>query len=250
MFNNYKFYLTGLILFALSFTIKAQDTFKKDTQWLRFNIQGALLANNSFSNLGFKFLYPSNINETEYSKNAAKPVCFGFNAGAEFLLGRKPKYKQLLSLTYDFTNSSYTDNNSYNEAMFHVPNQTWHETISRQVQFVSLNYGFLFKLSKRLKLAPIFSLSVFSKKTDITNGYYVESMASQRGNPPIYDSTAYHNSKTSDNGLNLIASLKLRASYDITNYLSVFVTRNFGITYKAPWWMIGMQCYPFKKLRN
>lgn len=252
-----RFIYIGFVLLSY-LGLKAQSYARLDSisklQWLRINVQGALIANNSFSNLNFKFLYPETAgklydSDYGYTNNKNKPVCFGFNAGIEFLIGRKPKFKQLVSFTYDLTNSKYNYNVFYNEAMSHSPNQTWNETISRQVQFISLNYGFLFNLTKKLKLATIASLAFYTKKIDITNGYYVEAMASQRGNPPSYDSTNYNNSKTVNKGLNLIPSLKLRASYDVTKYLSVFVSRNFGVNYKAPWWMVGLQFYPFRKLR-
>ncbi len=243
--------LSILLVLVVCFKIKAQSYARLDSisklQWLRINVQSALIANNSFSNYPF----PLQVDWVEYyyTKNNSKPICYGFNAGIEFLLGRKPKFKQLLSLTYDLTNSRYNYDVFLNEAMSHTPNQTWNETISRQVQFVNLNYGFLFNLTKKLKLATIASLSFYTKYTDITNGYYVEAMGSQRGNPPFYDSTNYNNSKTVNSGLNLIPSIKLRVSYDVTNYLSVFVLRNFGMNYKTPWWMIGLQFYPFKKYR-
>jgi hypothetical protein len=131
----------------------------------------------------------------------------------------------------------------------------WNKTISRQVQFVNLNGGFLFNITKRLKLAAILSVAMYITK-DITNGYYVDDIPSRitsttppyTFSPASYDSTVYKNTKTVYKP-GLEASVKFRVSYDVTKYLSVFVSRNLGVSYHAPWWMLGLQFYPFKKFR-
>jgi hypothetical protein len=85
------------------------------------------------------------------------------------------------------------------------------------------------------------------RNTSVINGYYLESGGKFQN---IYhDSTVYNNYTTTVNGDRLFFSMKVRASYDITKYLSVFVLRNFGIYYKEPWWMVGLQYYPFKNYR-
>lgn len=245
-----------IILFFLlvCFNSRGQDTLKKDTKWLRFNIQGALIANNSFSNL----YQPSDDDYPTPTKNSSKPVCFGFNAGAEFLLGRGKIVKHIISFTYDLTNSNFNVNDYiahpvtiYNPSPF---SETWHENISRQVQFINLNYGLLFRISKRIKLATIVSFFASIGRNTITNGYLAYAPIGNYTNSVQYDTLLYHNDKENDSGNAGGIAIKLRASYDITKYLSVFVSRNFIVTsnnnhYVAPWWMIGLQFYPFKKLR-
>jgi hypothetical protein len=223
---------------------------------LRINVQGALVANNGFSNLSFKFLHPETAgnlpqyNDYGYTKNNSKSVCFGFNAGIEFILGRKPHVKHLLSLTYDLTNSLYNDYRIIPWGIYHnVDGYIFHENISRKVQFVSLNYGPLFNITKKLKLATIASVNFCALQTDIMNGYYVDYHPAFYYSSASSDSTKYNNSKTTSTGIAVMVSLKLRASYDVTKYLSIFAQRNFGITYKSPWWMLGLQFYPFKNFR-
>ena len=243
------------LVLIVCFNIKAQDTLKKDTKWFRFNIQGALIANNSFSNL----YQPSDEDYPAPSKNSSKPICFGFNAGAEFLLGRGKIVKHIVSFTYDLTNSNFKDYSVTNfppNAYYNLPSgiQTTHLDISRQVQFINLNYGLLFSISKRIKLATIVSFFASIGRNTFTNGYTAYAPIGNYPNSAPYDSIPYHNYKENDAGYAGGIALKLRASYDITKYLSVFVSRNFIVTsnnnhYLAPWWMVGLQFYPFKKCR-
>ena len=250
--------LTIIFTLLISFSSKAQSYHRLDSiskiQNLRINFQSALIANNSFSNFS-KGQSSNNSYDYGFTKNNSQPVCFGFNAGVEVVLGRAPRFKQLLSITYDLTNSLFNDYRVILQSYRYSDWQTWHENISRQVQFVNLNGGFLFNITKRLKLATMLSVAVYTTR-DITNGYYVDNIPIRpTGNGPYYnflpassDTTKYNNSKTIYKP-GLEVSLKLRASYDVTKYLSVFVQRNLGISYKAPWWMLGLQFYPFKKLR-
>lgn len=248
MLNLYKLYFT-FFLFFTSLSFKAQDTLNNNKTWLRFNVQGSFIANTSFSNLEFPYLYPEKAgNDLNYTKNPDKPICFGFNIGFEFLIGRRDKFKQIVGSTYDLTNSSYTNYFSYT-GWHTTPSEKQHLDINRQVQFFNVNYGCLFGITSKLKISAIASLAFCTITKDIANGYLVESSPSVMGNPSYYDSTLYRNSKTTDSGLNFIGALKLRASYDINKYISVFVLRNLGFNYKAPWWMLGVQYYPFKKWR-
>ncbi len=253
-----KYIAFGCIFLLLYFGTSAQtlsralyDSLSKIPR-VQFNLQGTFIVNNSLSNLNFKVLYPENTGKTEnYTKSQSKPICFGFNVGAEFILGRSPNIKQILGLAYDYTNSFYNYNVAYKGGFYlHGQNETWHETIARNVQFVNLNYGLLISVTKKLKIGVIASLTFYTKVTDVTNGYHVISAPPFAYNAAYYDSTVYNNSKTVNDGLNLLGAVKLRTSYDITKYLSVFAARNFGLGYKAPWWMIGLQFYPFKNYGN
>ncbi|MEO8759846.1 MAG: hypothetical protein ABI388_02295 [Bacteroidia bacterium] len=251
MLNSYKLYFTFFLFFTpLSF--KAQDTLPNNKTWLHFNLQGSFIANKSLSNLNFKFLYPESAGQNSgYTKNSNTPVCYGFNAGLEFLLGHDT-IKHIISLSYDLTNSNFNNYTLNDGIPTHTQSQKWHENIRRQVQFISINYGISFNIIKKLKFAPIACLNYMYKRTDITNGYYVESLFPRLGNPGYYDSTTFHNSKVSSIGNSnggFVLSLKLRLSYDVTKYLSIYVARNFGLSYIAPWWMLGVQYYPFKKWR-
>ncbi|HXD94568.1 MAG TPA: hypothetical protein VNX01_15285 [Bacteroidia bacterium] len=250
--------LTILFTLLIFFSGKAQSDKWLDSishlKQVRINFQGALIANNSFSNFS-KGQSSNNSSDFGFTSNNSKPICFGFNAGVEFVFGERPRFKQLLSITYDLTNSLYNDYRVALQAYRGADWQTWHETISRQVQFVNLNGGFLFNITKKLKLATMFSIAMYTTR-DITNGYYVDNFpARPTGNGPTYnilpassDTTNYNNSKTIYKPA-IEVSFKLRASYDITKYISVFAQRNFGVSYIAPWWMLGLQFYPFKNFR-
>lgn len=222
--------LTLLVCFARG---QERDTIflKKDTKWFRFNIQSALIVNSGLSNFYKGEGEPPN----GYTVNNNKPVCYGFNGGIEFLLGRSLVIKHLVSFTYDLTNSNFNDYNS--SSVFGInqySRQSWHQNISKQVQFMGFNYGFLIKLTERLKFAPIFSFNNMFKRTTITNGYYVESGGAHYSGYPYYDSTSYHNNKIIDSGLGKMMFLKLRVSYDINKYVTGFIISNIATkAYKA-----------------
>ena len=232
MIRQHAIYFIIFLLLA-SFSFKAQDTLK--SKRLQFNIQSALVANNSFTD-----------RENGYTKEPGKPVCFGFNAGAEILLGKNKRFKHVVSLTYDLTNSAY--NNFYQFPQWGTPIGNYHVSTATQIQFADINYGVLYNVSKRFQLTALAAINFMIKSTAISNGYYTYANTGYMGQPAYSDSVSVNNNKVT-NTRGLYLSLKLRASYCITNYLSVFVLRNINTFGHAPWWMLGIQYYPFKKLR-
>ena len=95
MLSFRKLSITVCFFFVFN-SLNAQDTLP-DKNWLRFNVQGAFIANNSFSNLSFPFLYSEKAGKTSnYTKNSSKPVCYGFNGGLELILGKDPVLKYVI----------------------------------------------------------------------------------------------------------------------------------------------------------
>src|SRR6185437_2951818 len=112
----------ALVIFCCAgLRIRAQtlnDTLTKK-KWLLFNINAALIANNGLSNLTADELarqnnagyagYSYNNSADNFNRIKSTPVCFGFSAGTEFLLGKNDGFKHLLAFTYDLTNSYFNE---------------------------------------------------------------------------------------------------------------------------------------------
>jgi hypothetical protein len=275
-----------VILSCFSFNAYTQIT--KDTlvkrKWLLLNIDAALIANNGLSNLtnaernaqnqnnGYNYQ-----NSDVYSAIKSTPVCFGLSAGIEFLLGKNDRFKHLVAFNYDLTNSYF--NEIYSSSYRQLSGGSYSDgniNTNRQVQFLGVNYGVLIKLSKHFNFAAIACYSYMLKNQNIINGYHEEGYAYGGGGQLFgsgYEKVEINNEKTklkTDTG---VVSIKFRLGYDFkikSQHFAIYALRNFAITnfyvtnnnqtyaktaytqnypYKAPWWMIGVQFYPFKNAR-
>ena len=122
----------------------------------------------------------------------------------------------------------------------------------RNAQFYTLNYGVLINLYTNFYLSFLLSYNQLFYQTDIYNGYQVsEGISNKMTGQRYHDSTSYNNTKFILRNTHSFASFipKLSYAFRIKNKtVSVFTSGNLAFAYKAPWWVIGIQYYPFRKL--
>lgn len=248
-----------LLIFIVTYG-HAQDTLHgRKFGWLQFNMQAAAIGNASFSNISTDSLkeqkdyYYYDTKSLAYTKNSSKPVCFGYIAGVELVFGKRSgRIQGLFQFNHEVTNSSFghiTDQRTEYSHYFQRKRDS--VTVDRKMQCLGISAGINVNVTSRWKLSMLFSLNEIYRQTDIKNGYNVYHVSAFQWPGPstdIYDSTNYHNAKFISRG-GYLGGFKFRLMYDVNSQLSVYVAKNFGIGYVAPWWMTGVCWYPFRKLR-
>lgn len=248
-----------ITLFIFSTCLWAQDSLTHKKSKIFFNLQSALLFNNSFSNIdGYYSSNQQKIYYQEGERDHNKPICFGYFGGAEILIGKKRHFKHVLNVSIELTNSVIL--NRYNHT-----NSGADYTIKRRVFFANIGYGVYVKLYKNINLTSLFNITPYANLKDVKNGYSSYDYTIKFTGIHVYDTTFYKNEKYKSDGLLDLISLRLKLSYDFLikeRAFSCFVMHNIGSVeimeliywnhknlsiYKAPWWMIGLQFCPFGK---
>jgi hypothetical protein len=251
--SNYANNQTSVSFFFISDKTYARACarfFEKRGFVMQCNIQGAVIINNVYSN----YSQPT-VSTYTYSSNPDRQVGIGYYGAMEFIFGKT--VQRIIMLTSERTNSSYNYYSFRNSGQgYHKVMYDWYEytskyIVNKRVNTVGLCGGIEFPITKKLHLSPLFSLDYQYRVVSHTTGYNVVYHSPPYSGPVSYDTTYYANSKSINNGegSGLVASIKLRLSYEIGRYFSVYALGSMGIKYVAPWYMLGVRYYPFRKLK-
>lgn len=245
-----------IIITNISFTFYSQDSIKP--KWFNFSIQSALVVNNSFSNYYESESYT--LGGYHYVQNVSaktnKPICYGYSGGLDFQIGTNQKFKQIIGLYFDFTNSYFNLKNSSGKSVGYLKiNRSYSNIdIKRQVSIIGFNYGVQFNIKKHFNISVLGCFNYLLKRLEIQTGYNVKIDYNY-----IKDSTLINTKQSYINKDTAFASIKVRLDYNFNvkkQNLAVFVQRNISLplyhnnTYYAPWWMIGIHYYPLRNRKQ
>jgi hypothetical protein len=246
-----KFIFTVSLSFAGS-TLPAQDSSSVTGRKFAMNVYGALEANTSLANIEYAKLYPKEYDShgAIYTRDSKASALLGFAGGFEGSIEIDKRFKLIFGINYELTNSVLVKDVAWAEhGHGYDQTDTTHLHYDRRVQFAGLNMGIQSTLFKKIKITLTPGISKIIQQRDIINGYdafYENSIFTGSSTKTTY----YTNYKAvSGLGKGMVGFMRLRCAYRFNKNLAVFASGNLGINYAAPWWMLGLQYYPFKDSR-
>lgn len=208
--------------------------------YIKFNIQIAIVVYNSFSNVPRKS-YSGMTSSDEY-KHVSTKQNVAFNLGFNFLFGKNPYVKHVIGVNYLKAKSEFYNNYA---SIGYSSNARY----TSDIDFVNVVTGLRFYLFKKLHLEPLITVNFVANSTTTRSG--TETSFDWR-TPPYTRYTETFNNEPTHTLVETTVSFSPKISYEIPVKkikMEAYVTYNFALQYRLPWYQFGIHIFPFKKLR-
>lgn len=208
--------------------------------YIKFNMQCAIVVYNSFSNTPRKN-YIAMTSSDEYLPVSAKQNVT-FNGGINFLFGASPYIKHVVSINYIRTKSAFY----HNYGSIGYSSEAKYKS---SVDFVNIITGLRFTIFKKLYLEPLVSLSYVIHSKTTRNG---TETSFDYHTPPYTRYTRSFENESTNASVGTTISLSPKISYELPvkkNKMEIYMSYNLSLTYRLPWYQFGIHIFPFKKLK-
>jgi hypothetical protein len=225
-------------------TIYIDEKQLKDTvktgDYMKFNIQAAIVVYNSFSNVPRENrLEMTSSDEYRYVSTKQNIT---FNLGFNFLFGKSPYVKHVIGVNYLKTKSEFYNNYG---SIGYSSNARYRS----DVDFVNVVTGLRFSLFKKLHLEPLVTVNFVANSKTTRSG--TETSFDRQTPPYTKYTTSFENEPIHTIVENTI-SFTPKISYEIPVKkikMEAYAAYNFALQYRLPWYQFGVYIFPFKKLR-
>lgn len=223
-------------------TLPQSNVRKPDSigNYIKFNIQGAIVVYNSFSNVPRKD-YLAMTSSSEYKQVSTKQNVT-FNIGFNFIFGKSHYVKHVIGINYLQTKSEfYYEHGSIGYSSYSRYRST--------VDFVNVVTGLRFTLFKKLHLEPLVTVNLVANSETTRTG--TETSFDWR-TPPYTRYTKSFNNEPTQTLVETTVSFTPKISYEIPVKkikIEAYAAYNFALQYRLPWYQFGIHIFPFKKLR-
>lgn len=231
-----KLRTTFLFLMICGFAY-AQDSLQTSTKKFGhfiFNLNSGLIISNAISNIGD---YGKG-----YSQTPSTEFCYGYSGGGELLWGLIPEVTQSFGLGYDLTNSDFIYQDHYYTGGYSGKTYKTDLHHYKRYQNWDLIYGWTFLLTRHIRLQIMGSYSHVFRQFNTQTGYI-----SIDNNTTYYDNTVNHYE-----GSYSYFSFRPKLVYDFkikSAKFAAFLNFNWSVNYMQEWSAIGLQYYPFRRMR-
>lgn len=215
------------------------DSTTKLGDYIKFSMNVGVIINSSFSNVPQQY----NIGVSDrvaYKKNSDKQYVSP-NIGFTFLFGKSKYVKHVIAVNYNHSKGNY-----YSAS--YSPNSKVEGVYKSDIDFINLVSGLRITFFKKLHFEPLIALNINVKNKTTFTGY----KSIIEINPPYKRTTITQTNAKSDDIVGNTFSLCPKLSYQVSNRFlksEIFISYNYGIEYKLPWYQFGINIYPIKKLR-
>jgi hypothetical protein len=207
--------------------------------YIKFSVNVGVIISNSFSNVPRHLDVGVSHSET-YKKNSDKQYVTP-NIGFTFLFGKSKYVKHVVAANYIHSKGDYYYTT-------HGPYYKVEGVYKSEIDFINLVSGLRITFFKKLHFEPLIALNInIINKTTFT-GY--ESIT--ESSYPYQTTTITQTNATSRERVGNTFSLCPKLSYEFSNRFlksEIYVSYNYGVEYKLPWYQFGVNVYPIKKMR-
>lgn len=253
---------TYIILCILThLSVVCQDsTNKKIGNYIKLNIELGAVANNPFCNVPKMTTEQSHFENTYYHDVSSAVLKYGLTGGVNAIFGHK-KVKAFLGISYLQSNCEfdfhYGSTTIAPGGSYIASSEKFDIHYKGIIHYLNTSTGMRFYFKKGFRLEITTSVNIpfyystratgtseFNETKRITDSTFIHS--NEQNN---YHGTIQHENLTFNT---FSISLKPKLIYSLYNYgkpFEFFVSRNLSLTDRTPWWVIGVNYYPFKKLR-
>lgn len=248
---HYNLFLLILFFYSKSFS---QDTILKPENemesFLKINVQIGAVINNLYCNKP-KIDNPNIGHGSSESYSGFKKNNFtgSVNIGLNALFGRNPHIKYCFGVNYLRSKGEF--NYSYGQGGYTSYSENFH--FNSKIDFINLVTGPRFSFGKKFHIEPLIAVKLIAHADVRFTGTSTTQSISGGPTPTVYsiETTVYENQKETKNiKTESTVSFNPEISYDLKIKefdLGLFISYNMAIRYKLPWWVFGVNYYPFKK---
>jgi hypothetical protein len=232
---------------------------KKRTSFLKINIQGAAILNESYINKPYEDYKRTGSlgspSDETYGWVGKKKIKCGYTFGLNIIVGCNKYINYISGLNYINSKGEYF----LDEWQFYPNNSTQisttiekHTEYKSTVHFINYTSGIRLIFFKKITLDNYLCLNIPIYSVNKINGYEKTYSKPYYGNFTTTATTQISNtiSHKQNIGTNISYLPKISYEFDFNSQkVGLYFAYNMSLKYNLPWYMTGITYYPFKKLR-
>lgn len=241
---------TSIIITVKKFR-KVKDTLKIGN-YIKFNVQLGAVINSSDCNRRYndqdKNLYKFG---GEYYWITSKPhINANINVGCNFIFGASPYIKHVVGIHYLRSKGEFNYEKSSVSISGNYIASSYYKKVNyrTKVDFINIVSGLRFRVLKNIYIEPLLGLNIVVNASNTLNGF-----EEHESYGVVTEKKTYKNEKSNElPDRPSTVSICPRLSYEFKvkqQALGVYFSYNLSYRVNLPWFMAGLTCYPFKKLR-